>query len=240
MHIVWTYNYEQLPMGEKMKKISMLLLCALIAYPAFANDYDEYDTYDDEMYSTCSCDSSDKYGKNRETYAGFRIHRNEHIVYHYEIEGGPDAKIRDNNFGIGLNIGNRLTDNVRIEFETMYTGESDNKKSTDFSYDIWSNMMNVYIYKNYGDAVEPYVGMGLGFGGIWSNINGALGNSKDSEFNMSFALMTGVNFSLNKYVDLNVGVRYVDYGDVKHKNATTHVDATEIFIGAAYKFNIFK
>ena len=217
-----------------MRKISLLLLGLAICMPAFANDYDdEYDSYDDDTYETVKTEK-------RDTYAGFRIHRNEHIAYKYDINDAGNVKIRDNNFGIGLNIGNQLTNNVRIEFETMYTGESAKKHSTDFDYDIWSNMLNMYLFKNYGGAVEPYVGMGIGFGGIWGEVDGAIGKYNDCDFDLSFALMTGVNFALNKYVDLNLGLRYVDYGTVKHKDAETKIDATEIYIGAAYKFSIFK
>ena len=101
-------------------------------------------------------------------------------------------------------------------------------------------MLNVQIYKNYGGAVEPYFGIGVGVGGIWADISGEMGNHNDSDFQLSFAAMAGVNFALNKYIDLNLGLRYIDYGKVKHDSATTHVDATEIYIGAAYKFGIFQ
>ena len=231
MHMVYTYNYEQLPMGEKMKKLSILLLCTMIAMPAFARDYDDYETYDDDYVSY-----QEPMAEKRDTYVGLRIHRNEHIMYKYELDNGDNIKIRDNNFGIGLNIGNRLTDNVKIEFETMYTGESESKNATDFDYDIWSNMLNMYLFKNYGGAVEPYVGLGVGFSNIWGNVD----TSKDSDFDLSFALMTGVNFALNQYVDLNLGLRYVNYGTVEHTGAETKIDATEIYLGAAYKFGIFK
>ena len=186
-----------------MKKLSLLLLGVLIATPAFANEYDDYDSYDDESYDTYTAPKKDV----RDTYVGFRIHRNEHIVYKYEMDGAQDIKIRDNNFGIGLNIGNRLTDNVKIEFETMYTGESETKNKKKYDYNIWSNMLNMYLFKNYGGAVEPYAGMGIGFSGIWGDVDG----SNDCNFDLSFALMAGVNFALNQYVDLNLGLRYIDY-----------------------------
>ena len=219
-----------------MKKISILLLCVLIAAPALANDYDEYDSYDNESYSTYSAPSDNV----RDTYAGFRIHRNEHIAYKYEIDDGPHTKIRDNNFGIGLNIGNRLTDYVKLEFETSYTGESETKNTIDFDYNIWSNMLNMYLFKNYDYTVEPYVGLGIGFSGIWGDIRGGTIRSSDCDFDLSFAVMAGVNFALNKYIDMNLGLRYIDYGKVEHKDAKTNIDATEIYIGAAYKFGIFK
>ena len=222
-------------MGVNMKKISFLLLAVLICGPVFAEDYDEYDTYDDETYTTYETPKKE----TRDTYAGFRIHRNAFAAYKYDIQNGKSTTIRSDNFSFGLNIGNRLTDNVKLEFETMYTGTSEMKHDTDFDYDVWSHMLNVYLYKNYGGAVEPYVGLGVGFSGIWGDIDGALPKSSDSNIDMSFAIMTGINFALNKYIDLNLGLRYANYGKVKYKQASTHVDATEFYIGAAYKFGVF-
>ena len=222
-----------------MKKIPFLLIAALITTPVLANEYgDEYDTYDDEVdtYSSASYDTPKS--EKRETYAGLRIHRNEHISFKYTMNDGGDATVRSDNFGLGLNIGNRLTDNVKIEFETLYAGASEKKDATTFGYDIWSNMLNVYIYDTFGGAVEPYLGIGMGVSGIWADIKGMY-NAKDSDFKLSFALMTGINFALNKYVDLNLGLRYVDYGKMEFDNATAHIRATEAYIGAAYKFGIF-
>lgn len=222
-----------------MKKISLLLLTAICATSAFANEYDEYDTYDNmESYTTYAPDYNEtrqNTERARDTYAGFRIHKNEHIVFDYDIHNGGTRTVKNDNFGFGLNIGNRLTDNVKIEFETLYTGTSKTKNANDYDYDVWSNLLNVYIYKNFGGAVEPYFGIGVGFSGLWSDINGA----HDSDFDLSFAAMAGVNFALNKYIDLNLGLRYVDYGKIGHKTATTKIDATEIYIGAAYKFGLF-
>ncbi|MBP5364187.1 MAG: porin family protein [Alphaproteobacteria bacterium] len=231
-----------------MKKISFLLLGALIATPTFANDYEEYGTYDEDLesYTTYAPDyddtptTSSSYSSSaRDTYAGFRIHRNEHIYFKYDAHKAKDTTLRDDSFGFGLNIGNRLTDYVKLEFETSYTGASLEKHDTDFDYDIWSNMLNVYIYKNFGGAVEPYFGVGLGASGIWGDVSGTHGDFSTNDFELSFAAMAGINFALNKYIDLNLGLRYIDYGKLNHKIATTHIDATEIYIGAAYKFGLF-
>ena len=228
-----------------MKKISFLLLGMIISMPTFANEYGEYtESYDEESYTTYAPDYDDTPSetvttrtseRSRDTYAGFRIHKNEHIAFDYDIHNVGNTTIKNDNFGFGLNIGNRLTDNVKLEFETLYTGTSATKNSVDYNFDVWSNLLNVYIYKNFGGAVEPYFGVGLGFSGLWSDIN----NTHDSGFELSFAAMAGVNFALNKYVDLNLGLRYVDYGKIGHENATTKIDATEIYIGAAYKFGLF-
>ena len=226
-----------------MKKISFLLLGILISTPVLATDYDDYGTYDDdsESYTTYAPDYNDTpttKSTERDTYAGFRIHRNEHLSAEYH-NGDVTTTVRDDNFGFGLNIGNRLTDNVKIEFETMYTGLSEKKHETDFDYDVWSNMLNIYIYKSFGGAVEPYLGVGVGASGIWGDIHNIAIKSSGSDFDLSFAAMAGVNFTLNKYVDLNLGLRYVDYGKLKRDGATTHLDATDVYVGAAYKFGLF-
>jgi len=230
--------------GKEMKKVSFLLIATLIATPAFANldqEYDSYDYDDDvETYSAPTATQSTTKTNKRDTYLGLRIHRNEHIAYQYKLSNGHTTTIRDNNFGVGLNIGNRLTDYVKLEFETLYTGKHEKQNSTDFDYDVWSNMLNVYLYKNYGGAVEPYFGIGMGLSGIWANIDRPINDSHDNEFDMSFAVMAGVNFALNDYIDLNLGLRYIDYGDIKHEHASTKIEATEIYIGGAYKFSIFK
>jgi opacity protein-like surface antigen len=217
-------------------------LASLIASPALANldeEYDSYD-YDDDVETYSAPATMTTKTHKRDTYLGLRIHRNEHIAYQYKLNSGHTTTIRDNNFGVGLNIGNRLTDNVKLEFETLYTGKHEKQSHTDFDYDVWSNMLNVYLYKNYGGAVEPYFGIGMGLSGIWANIDSPTLDSHDNEFDLSFAVMAGVNFALNDYVDLNLGLRYIDYGDVKHEHASTKIEATEIYIGGAYKFSIFK
>ena len=63
--------------------------------------------------------------------------------------------MNDDNVGWGVYVGNRLTDFVRIEFETMYSGIDDTKRNLDFNFDIWANMVNMYLYRTYGNVVEP-------------------------------------------------------------------------------------
>ena len=65
----------------------------------------------------------------------------------------------------------------------------------------------------------------------------------DSVFDLSAQAMLGVNFALNDRIDLNLGVKYQKYGDADHRTngntyATTDIDATEFYIGVAYKFGL--
>ena len=209
-----------------MKKTIAVML-AFCALPAFAN-YDYNYSYDGTP--------------RRDTYVGFRVHKNENIAFRFEPENSEGTTLRDDGFGIGINVGNRLTDNVKIEFETAYTGGRASKYGNDFDFDIWSNMLNVYVYKQFGGAVEPYGGFGIGISGIWGNVDGAM-NMSDSTADMSWAAMIGVNFALNARIDLNIGLKYQNYGDIEMRTdddvvTSTEIDGTEFYIGAVYKFGL--
>lgn len=224
-----------------MKKIA-LLVSMFVAAPVLANDfyYVEYSS-PDAGYVAPAVTSSGV--ATRDNYVGMRLHKNERISYAFDRRNGSGTTLTDDNVGFGVYVGNRLTDFLKLEFETMYTGVDDTKRDLDFNFDIWSNMVNMYLYRAYGDAVEPYVGIGLGFSTIWSDINGWGYNSSDTTFDLSYSIMFGVNFALNERVDLNLGFKYQKYGDADHKTsagifATTDVDATEFYLGAAYKFSL--
>ena len=123
----------------------------------------------------------------------------------------------------------------------MYTGADQVKRSTKYDFDVWANMLNVYLFQEYADAIAPYAGLGIGFATIWGDVSNP--NMSDSVFDLSFSAMIGVNFALNDRVDLNLGVKYQYYGEVEHQHngaeyAVTDVDATEFFFGAAYKFGL--
>lgn len=199
-----------------MKKIAFVL-CGVLSLPAFASEYD--------------------------TYAGFRIHKNENLAFKYDVRGNDDINIRKDNFGIGAVVGNRLSDNVKIEFETSYTGAQQNRYNTDFDFDIWSNMFNMYLFQEFSGAIAPYVGLGVGFAAIWSDIDAPTYRISDSTFDLSYQIMFGVNFALNDRIDFNLGVKYQYYGDIEHEShgreiATTTASGTEVYFGAVYKFGL--
>ena len=210
-----------------MKKL-VFILAVLTAMPAMANDYwdDEY-----EYVETTSV--------RRDNYVGIRLHKNENIAFKYDVHNAGQTTFGKDNWGFGAVVGNRLSDHVKVEFETMYTGAKYTKRNTDFDFDVWANMLNVYLFQEYAGAIAPYAGLGIGFASIWGEVN----QMSDSVFDLSYSAMIGVNFALNDRVDLNLGVKYQYYGEVEHKLhgeefATTDVDATEFYFGAVYKFGM--
>ncbi len=215
-----------------MKKLVCVLAC-LLTVPALAEDYwDEYE-YDSEITTT----------ERRDNYVGIRLHKNERISFKYDIHDGGNSTIRKDNFGFGAVVGNRLSDFAKIEFETLYTGAKQTKRTTDFNFDVWANMLNFYLFQEYAGAIAPYAGVGIGFATIWGDVNAPYGHLSDSVFDLTYSAMIGVNFALNDRIDLNLGVKYQYYGEIEHQLnntefAITDVDATEVYFGAVYKFGV--
>lgn len=215
-----------------MRKLFTLLLC-FAAAPVMANEYGDYDEYSDDYIATCPvCDCGDS--SARDNYVGFRVYKNEHAAYAYTLSNGHKEKEKRDNFGFGTTVGNRLTDNIRVEFETLYMGTQYSRNDKDFEYDIWANMLNAYLFRNFGGAVEPYAGLGLGLTGIWGEIDGQL----DNAFDLSYQAMVGILFQLNKRIDLDIGFKYINFGKVEHSRGVSKVDATQLYVGATYKFDL--
>lgn len=202
-------------------------LFASVMTSALANDYwDNYET-----------------NQTRDNYIGLRIHKNENIAFKYDLVGTGKTTVRRDNFGIGAYIGNKLSDYVKLEFETSYTGGAQDDIDSEYDFDIWANMFNVYLFQNFSGAIEPYAGLGIGFATIWGDIKTNTYHISDTTFDLSYQAMLGVNFALNDRIDLNLGIKYQYYGELEHKLhgvrfAETKVDATEIYFGAAYKFGL--
>ncbi len=232
-----------------MKKLLTVLVMAGAVNAAAANEYGEetlsYDDYVDTYYADTTPIEpvapvvSSGTGR-RDNYVGLRIQKNERIAFDYAVDGGMNTTVREDNFAFGLTLGNKLTDFIKIEYETAYMGTDFSKRGIDFDYSIWSNMLNVYMFQEFGGAVAPYAGIGVGLAGIWADVSGLDSNTY---FDLTWQVMLGVNFALNDRVDLNLGVKYQNYGKVEHESdsgakATTTIDATAVYLGAAYKFSL--
>ncbi len=218
-----------------MKKILAILVMALPVATAMANEYGEYTQYDTITAIECPlCECATTSGTDISNYAGVRIYKNEHSAYSYSLSNGHKEKYKKDNFGFGTTVGNTLTDYLRVEYETLYMGAQYTKYDTDFEYDIWANMLNAYLLYDFDNAVAPYLGLGLGLTGIWGEINGEL----DNAFDLSYQAMVGVLFHLNRRIDLEVGFKYINFGKVEHSHGVSKVDATQFYIGTAYKFGL--
>ena len=218
-----------------MRKISAFIIACIVCVPAMADDWYGMESPD----SSCNCTATAR----RDNYIGLRLHQNEHMAFKYAVNGGGTTTPRRDNTGFGMYVGNRLTDHVKIEFETEYNGAKFDRNGARHDYDLWSNMLNMHLYETFGGAVEPYAGIGVGLTGMWGTVKVPDNHISDSKLSLSFAAMVGVNFALNDRIDLNMGAKYHNYGKLSYETggneyATTRIDATEIYIGAAYKFGM--
>lgn len=219
-----------------MKKILTAWFICTAVMPAMATDYDMIyeDTYDYTADYTASCPVCDCGDDTRDSYFGVRVYKNEHSAFSYNHPNGHKEKFKRDNFAFGTTAGNNLADWVRVEYETLYMGGQKNMHDTKFDYDLWANFVNAYLLRDFDGVVAPYIGAGLGLTGIWGDIGGQM----DNDFDLSYQALTGVLFKLNKRIDLDVGFKYVNYGKVTHRDAVTKIDATQIYIGAIYKFGM--
>ena len=217
-----------------MKKYIAALIC-MLPVAAYA-EYGSYDEYDMDLLANCpACECNcTQQTANRDNYAGFRVYKNEHAAYSYNLSNGHKEKYKKDNWGFGTTLGNNLTDYLRVEYETLYMGAQYSKNDKDFEYDIWANMLNTYLLYDFDGVAAPYVGLGLGLTGIWGEIDNELENA----FDLSYQAMVGVLFKLNSRIDLDLGFKYVNFGKVEHDRGVSKVDATQIYIGAAYKFGL--
>ncbi len=227
-----------------MKKLLTILMMTTFATVAVANEYSEemigYDDgyeYADTYYTPAATNSSKP---QRDNYVGLRIQKNERLAFDFDVYGGMKTTVRQDDFAFGAVVGNKLTDFIKIEYETAYIGADFSKRDIDFDFSIWSNMLNVYMFREFGGAVAPYAGLGIGLAGIWADVSST---DSDSYFDLTWQVMFGVNFALNDRVDLNLGVKYQNYGKIEHKysggaRATTTIDATAVYLGAVYKFGL--
>lgn len=171
---------------------------------------------------------------SRDSYAGFRLYVNQHSTYSYHAPDGTGHRKNDDNLGFGTTMGNNLTKYLRVEYETLYMGAQYSADNTNFEYDIWANMLNAYLYWEFDNAFAPYAGLGVGLTGIWGEVAGHL----DNAFDLSYQFLAGVLFRLNSRIDLDLGFKYVNFGKVENQNTITKVDATQIYVGATYKFGM--
>ena len=209
----------------------MKLKCALLLTIPFAVSPVMADVADtDTEYPICKIADTN----SRDNYVGVRVYFNEHSSYSYNSPDGHTREFIDDNLGFGTTVGNRLNDWFRVEYEALYMGANTSANDVNFEYDIWANLLNGYLYYEIDPYIAPYVGLGLGLTGIWGEIDGDLSNA----FDFSYQVMLGVLLELNSRIELEVGFKYVDFGTVDHTRGATDVDATQIYIGAIYRFGM--
>ncbi len=123
---------------------------------------------------------------------------------------------------IGGAVGYRYS-YVRLELEYTYH-DSHEEDLTEFGYE--SYMANAYFdfLPNY--VVSPYIQGGLGYTKLDLKTTTVIGMNRlvdsSDETNFTWSLGAGLTLRLNKCLNLDVGYRYLDMGDIEGANINAH------------------
>ena len=212
-----------------MKRVLIFLLC-ILAMPAIADE--PWDNVYIVACPTCTCPDGKTSNAQRNSYAGMRVYQNVRAEYLYSPHGAPREKNDKENMGFGTTMGLRFTNWLRGEYETLYMGAQYTADMQNFEYDLWANMLNLYLYRDIHDVVAPYIGGGIGLTAIWGSIDGVLSNATK----ISYQAMVGILFELGPAIELEFGIKYIDFGKISHARGDTSVDAAQFYLGAIYRF----
>jgi opacity protein-like surface antigen len=165
-------------------------------------------------------------------------------------------------YGAGLVVGRSLEGDIglplRVELEYMYRSDfeyswSETGGGDNVDVDVESNVQTVFANMYYdidtGTDFTPYVGFGLGWARVkteWSG-TGTVGGAnfdqgeEDTENNFAYNLGLGCAYDINPNWTMELGYRYVDFGQGKVKVLDgSHIrgDGTsnEFLLGVRYNF----
>jgi len=124
----------------------------------------------------------------------------------------------DEGWQIGVAVGNRIQEHIRIEGEYQYL-------DTDNTVKVDSLMANVYYDFHNWNGWTPYVTTGIGIG--WFDYTDSYVTGSDHSF--IWKLGAGVDYDLTENVQLGLRYTYMD--------ATDNVDWDSNLVGAVVTYN---
>jgi opacity protein-like surface antigen len=174
-----------------------------------------------------------------------------------DAEVGPGAiATRDNTLGNGYMGGigagvksDWLRTDVTLDYSSPMEFQGTTFTTGDVSADVsvFSALFNGYLDLGTWYRMTPYLGAGAGVAGLHvSNYRSAVaplvtGGSHD-EWNFAWAVMGGVGFAISPNLLMDLGYRYIDFGDVTTDDSPgatllKNISAHEIRIGMRWSFD---
>ncbi|MBO4294428.1 MAG: porin family protein [Alphaproteobacteria bacterium] len=153
-------------------------------------------------------------------------------------------KLNDNVFGGAFAVGTTYpveTGHLRFELEYTKNADAEKKQAKVKSQAV---LFNVYYDFNVQTTlpITPYIGVGMGWGQSEIENNGARIVKDDS---VSMQIGGGINYKINEHVVVDLGYRYMDYGDFEEEYRVPGVlyekfdyepHAHEFLLGVRYEF----
>jgi opacity protein-like surface antigen len=127
----------------------------------------------------------------------------------YDFEDGEFELSR---VGGSLGFGYHFNDLFRSDLTVSYLG-GDSRGVADVdaaSYSQWNGMANAYVDLGTVAGFTPYVGAGAGLTYTRQEIDTALFDYTDRQYNFSYALMAGLSYQATKNVSVDVGYQFLD------------------------------
>lgn len=177
----------------------------------------------------------------------------------FTFSGSDNLNFSDNAGGARIAYGVAVPASIgriRTELELGWNTPSEQNLTDVFGgkeklkLQTYSGMGNIYLDFFTGTPLTPYVGAGIGYGHTKAKYRYTGGTGDESvnvdSNNLIWQIGTGVTFKMTKNVAIDMGYRYVDYGEVKKRysnpyegsdiNHRVETNAHEILAGVRYTF----
>lgn len=153
--------------------------------------------------------------------------------------------------GIGGGIKTRwLRTDVTIDYTAplKYSGTAVTADDVTAKISGWSTLFNGYIDLGKWYGVSPYIGAGAGVGYMTvsdysSTVSPPFSGGDHSQWNFNWAAMAGLGYAITPNLMLDVGYRYMNFGDVETasdafgQTSFKNVAAHEVRVGMRWNLN---
>ena len=168
----------------------------------------------------------------RDYYAGFRIANTAEWV---DFDNFDDT-LRVHPVGFGLVGGYRFNQNIKMDLEIDYMSASDREDT--FRLTTTSGLVNMYWSWLDTMVARSYIGAGMGASNLSLDAPGYGRGRNDLQF--TYQLSMGVDFILNDYFSVDIGIRWREMGFVRYKesgdNYFADIYALQFYAGMVYKW----
>lgn len=146
-----------------------------------------------------------------------------------------DEDVAGASIALGMSLNNRDAGLFRFEVEYNKNDVSTKQysNSIDLELDTQAVMFNTYYHLPTGSAFTPYIGFGFGA----SHVKGKashIGEIKKTNF--AWQMGTGISYDLTENFALDLGYRYMDYGDFEKYGVNLDTRTHEFYTGIRISF----
>ena len=153
--------------------------------------------------------------------------------------------------GVGGGIKTRwLRTDVTVDYTSpmKYTGTAVTSDDVTAKISAWSALFNGYVDVGTWHRVTPYVGAGVGVGYVHvsdyaSTVAPPFSDVNNSQWNFNWAVMAGLAYAISPKFKLDVGYRYMNFGDVETASdafgqmSFKNIAAHEVRVGVRWSFD---